>query len=255
MTRKAAGRGAGNSLINAAIEQKIPFRKVISEVCDKAEKMPVLQLRKKQGIKVADIAKAKRKALEALLATSVEHIADVDLDAFIVVRLKQLATSLLFEFVDYALDWKSPMKAEVSFGPNPGFSDHPLEAGSATQLKRVGKISPFYPMPAPNQRKGSISADLVIPDYRKKRCDKNNIFALVEIKFPNDKIDLKQFEQYDDLLEAGAKVKTASHAVRYNNQSVTSGGRLSLFRYPEDRWPDDDDKDKRKSNNQPRRKG
>jgi hypothetical protein len=167
MTRKAAGRGTGNSLINAAIEQKIPFRKVISEVCDKAEKMPVLQLRKKQGIKVADIAKAKRKALEALLATSVEHIADVDLDTFIVVRLKQLATSLLFEFVDYALDWKSPMKAEVSFGPYPGYSDHPLEAGSATQLKRVGKISPFYPMPPPNQRKGSISADLVMPVYRK----------------------------------------------------------------------------------------
>jgi len=36
-TRKAQGRGAGDPVINAAIEQRIPFRQVIGMVCDKAD--------------------------------------------------------------------------------------------------------------------------------------------------------------------------------------------------------------------------
>lgn len=250
VTRKAAGRGAGNPLINAAIEQKIPFRKVISLVCEKADSLPVLQLRNKTGnsLKPQDVAKIKSKLLKELVKRGIEAGTDIkDLDAFILVRLKQLAADLLFEFIDYAIDWKSPLKCEVSFGPPTGYSDHPI-GDSATQLKRVGKINPFYPVPPPNNRKGSISADLIIPDYRKKRCDKNNIFAIVEIKFQNDKIELVQFEQYKDLLKSAAKVKTAGHAIRYANKPVSSGGRLSLFRYPEDKWPDkDNEQDKKKS--------
>ena len=57
LTRKAQGRGAGDVVINAAIEQKIPFRQVIGLVCDKAANMPVLDLRKKKGLKIQDLPK------------------------------------------------------------------------------------------------------------------------------------------------------------------------------------------------------
>jgi hypothetical protein len=235
VTKRATGRGADGGTISAAIQQKIPFRKIISLICEHADKVPVLQLRKKKGVSVKDLPLTKRKALEELLKLSLEEIADVDLDNFIVVRLKQLATNLMFEFIDYCLDWASPMKCEVSFGPPPDYSDHPVEGGSATRLKRIGKISPFYPVPAPNNRKGSISADLVITEYRKQRCDKNNIFAIVEIKFEGDKIEAQQFKKYDDLLKKAAVVKTESSPVRFDNRKVSSGGRLSLFRFPEDK--------------------
>lgn len=235
VTKRATGRGADGAVISAAIQQKIPFRKVISEVCDKANALPVLQLRKKKGVTVKDLPKAKRKALEELLKFSLEEIADVDLDRFIVVRLKQFATSLMFEFVDYCIDWASPMKAEVSFGPEPDYSDHPIHGGSGSRLLRVGKVSPFYPAPAPNNRKGSIVADLIITEYRKQRCDKNNIFAIVEIKFEGDKIERGQFDRYDVLLKKAAVVKTQRSPVRFDNRKVSSGGRLSLFRYPEDK--------------------
>lgn len=232
-TQRASGRGANDAVIKAAIEQKIPFRRIISEVCEKADTMPVIQLRKKQGVSVRDLPNAKRKALEEILRVGLDKVADVDLDGLILVRLKQLATSLMFEFVDHCLDWVSPLKAEVTFGPPKQFTDHPVERG--TKLQRVGKVSPFYPFPQPNNRHGSISADLVINEYRKQRTDKNNVFAIVEIKFPGDKIDRKQFEQYDDLLIEAAKTKTRANPIRLNNEVVKSGGRLSLFRYPEDK--------------------
>lgn len=232
-TQRASGRGASDAVIKAAVQQKIPFRRVISEVCDKANAMPVIQLRKKQGVSIKDLPGAKRKALEELLRVGLENVADVDLDGLILVRLKQLAASLMFEFVDHCLDWASPLKAEVTFGPPQQYNDHPVERG--TKLRRVGKASPFYPFPQPNNQRGSISADLVINEYRKQRTDKNNIFAIVEIKFEGDKIDGKQFKQYDDLLVEAAKTKTKASPVRLNNEVVSSGGRLSLFRYPEDK--------------------
>ena len=233
VTQRATGRGAGDAVIKAAVQQKIPFRRVISDVCEKADSMPVIQLRKKKGVSVKDLPSAKRKALEEILRVGLENVADVDLDGLILVRLKQLAASLMFEFVDHCLDWASPMKAEVTFGPPKQYTDHPVERG--TKLQRAGKVSPFYPFPKPNNRRGSISADLVINEYRKQRTDKNNIFAIVEIKFEGDKIDGKQFKQYDDLLAEAAKTKTKGNPVRLNNEAVSSGGRLSLFRYPEDK--------------------
>jgi hypothetical protein len=218
-------------VINAAIEQKIPFRQIISEVCEKAAALPVLGLRRKRGVTIQDLPKAKRKALEELLEKGFETITDTDLDQFVVVRLKQLAADLMFEFIDYCIDWQSPLKCEVSFGPKPEYADHPVEG--ATKLQRSGgSVNPFYP--APHRRRGSITADLIIPDYRKKRCDKSNIFAIVEIKFEGDQIDAKQFSQYRDLLDYSALVKTKNSPIRYRQENVSSGGRLSLFRYPED---------------------
>lgn len=232
-TQRATGRGAEDAVIKAAVQQKTPFRRIISEVCEKADAMPVIQLRKKKGVSVKDLPSAKRKALEEILRVGLENVADVDLDGLILVRLKQLAASLMFEFVDHCLDWASPLKAEVTFGPPKQYTDHPVERG--TKLKRAGKVSPFYPFPQPNNRRGSISADLVINEYRKQRTDKNNIFAIVEIKFEGDKIDKTQFEQYEALLNRSASVKTDNSPIRLNNEVVNSGGRLSLFRYPEDK--------------------
>ena len=47
--KKAQGRGAKGGDISAAIEQKIPFRQVITMVCEQAASMPVLNLRRKKG--------------------------------------------------------------------------------------------------------------------------------------------------------------------------------------------------------------
>ncbi|KAB2923561.1 MAG: hypothetical protein F9K30_10615 [Dechloromonas sp.] len=232
-TKRGEGWGSDKTVIKAAIQQRIPFRRVISEVCEKADAMPVLQLRKKKGITVKDLPKAKRKALEEILRVGLENVADVDLDQFVLVRLKQFAASLMFEFVDYCLDWASPLKAEVTFGPAKSYNDPPLDG--ATRLKRVGKISPFYPFPPPNNRAGSLSADLIINEYRKEPTGKNNLFAIVEIKFEGDKLEAKQFENYEELLKKAALTKTENSPIRYNNKPVSSGGRLSLFRYPLDK--------------------
>jgi hypothetical protein len=241
-TRKASGAGSGSTTINAAIEQKIPFRQVITMVCDKADALPVLNLRRKTGVQLKDLPKAKRKALEALLEKGFEQITDQDLEHFIVVRLKQLAANFMFEFIDHCLDWRSPMKCEVSFGPKPSYADHPVENG--TKLKRLGSINPFYP--APHRQQGSISADLVITEYRRKPCTKDNVFAIVEIKFPKDRIDEEQFRKYRLVLDAAAAPKTQSSSARFDNRPVSSGGRLSLFRYPLDRA------EERKNQEQPR---
>jgi len=230
-TRKATGRGATESTINAAIEQKIPFRDAISQVCAAADRMPVLSLRRKKGVSIKDLPKAKRKIIEELLALSVEELTDVELEEFMVIRLKQLAVNLLFEFVDECLSWASPLKCEVNFGPPPGFEDHPVEG--ASRLKRLGKINPFYPSPF-QYRRGSIAADLMISEYRHQRPDKGNIFAIVEIKFPGDRIEPKQFVSYQEMLKRAALVKTTRAPITFQGKPVSSGGRLSLFRYPED---------------------
>lgn len=148
----------------------------------------------------------------------------------------------MFEFIDNCLDWAGPLKAEVTFGPAKKYSDHPCEG---TRLKRVGKANPFYPFPPPNNRKGSIAADLIINEYRKKPTGKANIFAIVEIKFEGDKIDGKQFEQYHDLLLKAASEKTEKSPVRFDKRPVSKGGRLSLFRYPLDK-PVAEGKDEKK---------
>lgn len=251
-TRRAQGRGAGQNTINAAIEQKIPFRDAIGKVCEAANRMPVLSLRRKKGVSIKDLPHAKRKVLEELLGKALEEIADVDLDEFIVVRLRQLAANLLFEFVDECLDWASPLKAEAGFGPPPRYDDPPVQG--TTRLRRLGKINPFYPGPY-QYKKGSISADLMIQEYRHKRPDKGNIFAIVEVKFPGDRIEEPQFKAYQRMLDVAATVKTTRIANRYKNQPVNSGGRLSLFRYPEDiavhgqqKESETDDKKQRRNN-------
>ncbi len=105
----------------------------------------------------------------------------------------------------------------------------------ATRLLRTGNtLNPFYP--APYRQRGSCSADLAIPDYRKQPLKKDNLFAIIEIKFPGDSIKKEQFVNYKELADTAAKIKTdAASLVRTNGQKgVGTGCRVALFRYPED---------------------
>jgi hypothetical protein len=237
--------------IVAAIRQTIPFRKEIGNVCALADKLPVIQLRRKDGgkLKPRDIPTSKIKIfLELLQLTADEFGALDEIEGFTLVRLKQLVVSRLFEFVDEMLDWASPLKAEACYGEGPGFSDPKLESGTKL-LRRGTAINPFWPTP---QGKGSISADITLPDYRKEALAKNNTFALIEIKFPGDKPGKNQFEDYENLSKVCSIVKTDKTTLPKTNGStgVTMGCRIALFRYPEDiavELRDDDDKKSQKT--------
>ena len=105
----------------------------------------------------------------------------------------------------------------------------PQLAGT-TRLKRSGsEINPFWPMPY--KGKNTIGADIIIPEYRGEPLTLTNIFALVEIKFQGDRIDEKQFNNYNDLKNQCAQAKKASKI------TASEGFKLSLFRYPEDASP------------------
>jgi hypothetical protein len=263
VTKKAEGRGgAKNQLIIAAIKQKIPFRQVIGAVCAAANKMPMITLRrdKNSNIKPSDVLSKRRAAMKALLMldelTRLDKMKDVE--GFITVRLKQLVASIMFEFMDEMLDWASPLKTEVCFGPRTEYLDPILDGG--TRLKRTGtlkKINPFFPPPRRGDKNGNkaIVADLVIPDYRKQPTSKNNIFAIVEIKFPNDTIENEQFENYDEFSKKAAKTKTefTTLAKTRNGLPVSKGCRISLFRFPEDvaAKPSDDKKTAPEDNKKP----
>lgn len=232
-TKAASGRPQTKSnVITAAIKQKIPFRPIISQVCDKAEQLPMIQLRKQKGKKLKDVVpKSKVDVVAKLLKMTTEELAGASVDEYIIVRLKQLAANFMFEFMDELVKWRSPLKAEVCFGYDIKTGKYlaPQLVGT-TRLKRSGAdINPFWPMPY--KGKNTIGADVIIPEYRGEPLTLTNIFALVEIKFQGDRIDKKQFDNYDDLRKQCAALKRAS------NITVSEGFKLSLFRYPEDASP------------------
>jgi hypothetical protein len=208
---------------------------VIGNLCKVADSMPMIQLRRKPGIKPSDLLSKRKMAMEALLKLDDLTNLDVipELDGFITVRLKQLVLNFLIEFMDEMLDWQSPLKTEVCFGTFPSFADPPVEDG--TKLKRVGTtLNPFYPHPI--RTRGHISIDLAIPDYRKEPMRKQNLFAIIEIKFPGDAIKKDQLDLYKKLSEAAANKKTSITTIPRTNGNlpVGKGCRLALFRYPED---------------------
>jgi hypothetical protein len=170
-----------------------------------------------------------------------EKIQDIaHLELFTLVKSKQLVASLLFEEMDDSIEWASPLKAEVCFGPQ--FQEPKIDPkGPKTRLLRSGMkeggitINPFYPLPY--NIKNAISADLAIPDYRGKPMEKANLFAVIEIKFPGDGIrNSDQFDRYDDLSKVCAAKKTDQTTLaRTNGKTVVGKGcRVALFRYPED---------------------
>lgn len=229
-------RQRGHQGFKSQISERIPFRKVISQVCDKANANGFPQLKKKRGVKVSDLPKARQKVLESWAGLILSEILDEDIGSeFLIARLKQLATSIMFEFVDEILGWKAPIKTEVCFGAK--FEDPQLLFPGNPRLKRTGSLdlNPFYPTPYHNQR-GSIAADLVIAESRLEPISKTNLFAIVEIKFQGDSIKKAQFSKYDDLLKACKIAKQTKYGKQnnYSGTGVNKGGYISLFRYPED---------------------
>lgn len=110
-------RQRGHQGFKKQISERIPFRKVISEVCDKANTNSFPQLKKKKGVKVSDLPKARQKILESWAGLILSEIVNEDIGSeFLIARLKQLAASIMFEFVDEILGWKAPIKTEVCFG-------------------------------------------------------------------------------------------------------------------------------------------
>lgn len=229
VTKNPSGRGATVAGIPAAIMQKIPFRPVISKVCETADQLPMVQLRAKKGQKLKDaIPKSKVTIVAKLLSMTAEEFADASIEEFTIVRLKQLAVNFMIECMDELLTWRGPLKVEVCFPFNARmqkFQNPPLDG--LTRLKRAGgEINPFWPMPS--RARGTISADIAIPEYRAGPLSLTNIFALVEIKFQGDRIEQEQFDKYDDLNRQCAIEKKVSGV------TVSEGFKLSLFRYPED---------------------
>lgn len=233
ITKKPSGRGASVAGIPAAIMQKSPFRPVISKVCETADQLPMVQLRAKKGQKLKNvIPKSKVDIVATLLSMTAEEFADVSIEEFTIVRLKQLAVNFMIECMDELLTWRGPLKAEVCFPFNARMNQfHNPPTDGATRLKRAGgDINPFWPMPS--RARGTISADIVIPEYRAEAISLTNIFALVEIKFQGDKIGKAQFDFYRKLNSQSQKEKMVSGI------TVSEGFKLSLFRYPEDKSPD-----------------
>lgn len=241
-TVQGTGRGANVSpTIKTAIQQKIPFRPVISKVCEVADQLPLVQLRKKKGKKFSDVIPTSRMdiMIELLSMTSGEFL-NATIEDFTIVRLKQLATNIMFEFMDELLGWKSPLKPEVCFGYDAKTGKYlpPLLQGTTRLQRSNSELNPFWPMPY--KGKNVIGADIIIPEYRGEALTLKNIFALVEIKFAGDRIAKNQFDNYADLNKQCAKEKFGKHT------TVNEGFKLSLFRYKEDASPQDEQKDEQK---------
>lgn len=168
-------RTGEGSTYRAYIERKIPFRPAISVVCRTALAMPITVPRR-----------IRRKIPGDMVETTVE------------VTLKQLTASLMFEGIDDALGWKSPIKAEPCYNA----STRAAYTGSpATRPQRISEEFPFWPRP-----RGSLAPDIVIVEYRQQPFHVPNVFAAVEVKFPGDWIQERQMRNYERLMGTADKV-------------------------------------------------
>ena len=168
-------RGAENSTFKAYVERKLPFRPAISVVCKLALEIPIQVPRR-----------IRRRLPGDMVETTIE------------VALKQTTASLMFEGVDEALTWASPLKAEPCY--NAGTRAAYLGTPS-TRPHRIGTVFPFWPRP-----RGSLAPDLVIVEYRKQPFEVPNVFAAVEIKFPRDWVKKDQMDDYVSLMGREDKV-------------------------------------------------
>ncbi len=168
-------RGAENSTFKAYIDRKFPFRPAISVVCKLALEMPIQVPRR-----------IRRRLPGDMVETTIE------------VALKQTTASLMFEGVDEALTWASPLKAEPCY--NAGTRAAYLGSPN-TRPHRIGTVFPFWPRP-----RGSLAPDLVIVEYRQQPFKVPNVFAAVEIKFPGDWVKKDQMDDYVDLMGREEKV-------------------------------------------------
>lgn len=168
-------RGAENSTFKAYIERKLPFRPAISVVCKLALEIPIQVPRR-----------IRRRLPGDMVETTIE------------VALKQTTASLMFEGVDEALTWASPLKAEPCYhaGTRAAYLGSP-----STRPQRIGSVFPFWPRP-----RGSLAPDLVVVEYRQQPFEVPNVFAAVEIKFPGDWVKKDQMDDYVDLMGREDKV-------------------------------------------------
>jgi len=101
-------------------------------------------------------------------------------------RLRQLAATILFELLDFMIDWKSPLKADIMYR-----NRQPLLTTPDFRPKRVG-------FSYKKKEAGTISPDIAIVEDRHKAPTVDNLFAVVEVKFPRDDFDDKQKNAYDE---------------------------------------------------------
>jgi hypothetical protein len=185
-------RAAENSTFRAYIERRLPFRPAISVVCKLALEIPIQVPRR-----------IRRKLPGDMVETTIE------------VALKQTTASLMFEGVDEALTWTSPLKAEPCYDS----SSRSAYLGSpSTRPQRIGTIFPFWPRP-----RGSLAPDLIISEYRRQPFEVDNVFAAVEIKFPEDWVKDGQLRDYANLL--GRQDKVALLRVPEDCTDITPGDR------------------------------
>lgn len=160
-------RGVEGTTYKEYIERKIPFRPAISIACTWSLASPVKVPRRIQ-----------KRIPGEIIETTIE------------VALKQTTASLVFEAIDSALDWKSPLKAEPNYLDGKALLGEP-----STKPKRTNDIFPFWPRP-----RGCLAPDLVIVEYRQQPFDVPNVFAVVEIKFPGDWVKAKQLGDYAKIM-------------------------------------------------------
>ena len=183
-------RGGEGATFSEYIERKIPFRPAISTVCKMALAIPIQVPRR-----------IRRKLPGEMVETSIE------------VLLKQTTASLMFEGVDDALEWKSPLKTEPTYD----LGSRRAHLGSpSTRPGRMGSVFPFWPRP-----RGSVSPDLVIVEYRQQPFEVANVFAAVELKFPGDWVKAEQLGDYSRLM--GRTDKVALMRIPEDCTDVTPG--------------------------------
>lgn len=207
-------RGNENVIFKEYIERKVPFRPAISQVCLVSLQMPI---------------KVPRRIRKKVAGDTVYSTIEI--------ALKQFTASLFFEAVDEALQWRSPLKSE----PNYNSSSHKALLGDpATRPKRFGSaVQPFWPRP-----KGLLAPDLVVVEYRQEPFETENVFAAVEIKFPQDWANPSQMKNYVDLMTP----KTGINPQKIGKEKV------ALLRVPEDCTGYQHDEKKSTSREQTRKK-
>ncbi|MBK5012988.1 VRR-NUC domain-containing protein [Pseudomonas sp. S60] len=186
-------RGSEGTTYKEYIDRKIPFRPAISLICNAASNSPIKVPRR-----------LRKKIPGDVIETTIE------------VSLKQTTASLMFEVIDEALEWRSPLKAEPNYDKT---TKVPYLGTPQTRPHRISDIFPFWPRP-----KNSLAPDLVIVEYRQKSFETNNVFAAIEIKFPRDWVKIRQLEEYAYLMTPAAGP----------NPQKAGKEKVALLRVPED---------------------
>jgi hypothetical protein len=173
-------------------ERKIPFRPVICRILCLADRNPILS-------KVRTKIPVDQESADYEIKERTRE-------------LRQLAAAIAFDLLDSALDYQSFIKSEVAYkrdGTAYCNGTHPLRIGM-TYWRKPRK---------------SISPDISIVEIRQNPPHKDNLFAVVDFKFPNDRSNPEQMKAYDDTF---------------------TRSKVSLVRFPED-CPKCEDLDKKKS--------